>query len=43
MLDYFAGSGTTGEAAELEGFSAILIEKEAEYIADIERRVAVLG
>lgn len=32
--------GTTGEAAFLEGFSAILIEREAEYCADIERRMA---
>jgi DNA modification methylase len=40
VLDPFAGSGTTGEAAVLEGFNPILIEQEAEYIADIERRMA---
>lgn len=40
ILDPFAGSGTTGEAAHLEGFDAILIEREAEYLADINRRRA---
>ena len=39
ILDPFAGSGTTGEAAVLEGFNAILIEREAEFIPDIERRI----
>lgn len=39
VLDPFAGSGTTGEAAQLEGLRAILIEKEAEYFADIARRL----
>lgn len=39
VLDCFAGSGTTGEAAEREGFNAVLIEREAEYIADIHRRL----
>jgi DNA modification methylase len=39
VLDPFAGSGTTGQAAIEEGFSTILIEKESEYIADIERRL----
>src|SRR5690606_28669845 len=38
ILDPFAGSGTTGEAARLEGFRAVLIEREAEYAADIRRR-----
>jgi DNA methylase len=41
ILDPFAGSGTTGEAAALEGFNAILIEKEDEYAADIRRRLAL--
>jgi len=41
VLDPFAGTGTTGEAAWLEGFQAILIEREAEYMADIERRMAL--
>lgn len=39
VLDCFAGSGTTGEAAMLEGFSAVLVEREDEYIADINRRI----
>ena len=39
ILDPFAGSGTTGEAAQHEGFRAILIEREAEYFADIQRRL----
>ena len=40
ILDLFAGTGSTGEAARLEGFRAVLIEREAEYIADIHRRLA---
>jgi len=39
VLDPFAGTGTTGEAAWREGFRAILIEREAEYQADIARRM----
>ncbi len=39
ILDPFAGTGTTGEAALLEGFNAILIEREGEYRADIARRM----
>lgn len=39
ILDPFAGTGTTGEAAWREGFSALLIEREAEYRADIARRM----
>ena len=39
VLDPFAGSGTTGHAALLEGFNAVLIEREAEYRADITRRI----
>jgi DNA modification methylase len=39
VLDPFAGSGTTGEAAEREGFRAVLIEREAEYVEDIKRRL----
>lgn len=38
VLDMFAGSGTLGEAARREGFNAVLIEREDEYVADIERR-----
>ena len=39
VLDPFAGTGTTGEAAWREGMHAILIEREPEYLADIERRM----
>ncbi|SFV31223.1 site-specific DNA-methyltransferase (adenine-specific) [Devosia crocina] len=39
ILDPFAGTGTTGEAAFREGFRAVLIEREPEYIADIIRRL----
>lgn len=39
ILDLFAGSGSTGEAAYREGFNAILIEREPEYQADIARRM----
>lgn len=39
VLDPFAGTGTTGEAAFREGMRAILIEREAEYQGDIARRM----
>jgi site-specific DNA-methyltransferase (adenine-specific) len=42
ILDPFAGTGTTGEAAFREGFNAVLIEAEAEYQADIRRRMALV-
>lgn len=41
VLDPFAGSGTTGEAALQEGFLPTLIEAEPEYVADIRRRLAM--
>lgn len=41
VLDLFAGTGTTGEAAWREGCSAVLIEREAEYQADIARRMSL--
>lgn len=41
VLDPFAGTGTTGEAAFREGFKAVLIESEQEYKADIRRRMAL--
>jgi DNA modification methylase len=41
VLDLFAGTGTLGEAAWREGMSAVLIEREAEYCADIRRRMAL--
>lgn len=39
VLDPFAGSGSTGMACLREGFSCVLIEREAEYVADIRRRL----
>ena len=39
VLDPFAGSGTTGCAATLEGFDFIGIEREAEYAEIARRRV----
>jgi DNA modification methylase len=39
VLDPFSGTGTTGEAAWREGFSAVLVEREAEYQADIAERM----
>ena len=41
VLDPFAGSGTMGEAARLEGINSILIEKEPHYTADIMARMGV--
>jgi len=40
ILDCFAGSGSTLIAADREGFHAIGIEREAEYVEDIHRRVS---
>jgi site-specific DNA-methyltransferase (adenine-specific) len=40
VLDPFAGSGTTIEAAMLEGFACIGIEREATYLPLIEARIA---
>jgi site-specific DNA-methyltransferase (adenine-specific) len=40
VLDPFAGSGTTGEAAILEGFRVTLIEREREYVPLIMVRLA---
>jgi len=39
VLDQFAGTGTTAEAAFYEGMRAILIEREGEYQDDIRRRM----
>lgn len=39
VLDPFAGTGTTGEAAWREGMRCILIEREPEYQDDIRRRM----
>jgi DNA modification methylase len=38
VLDMFAGSGTTGEAAVREGFEAILIEKDPDSLPLIRER-----
>jgi site-specific DNA-methyltransferase (adenine-specific) len=42
VLDPFAGTGTTAEAAFREGMRCILIEREEEYQDDIRRRMALL-
>lgn len=39
VLDPFAGTGTTGEAAFREGFGAVLIEREPQFQTDIARRM----
>jgi len=41
VLDPFAGTGTTGQAAIEEGFNVTLIEREDEYAADIRRRLGL--
>lgn len=38
VLDPFAGSGTTGQAARNLGFNCILMEAEQQFIADIRNR-----
>lgn len=43
VLDPFAGSGTTVEAALAEGFSCIAIEREADYLPLIAERVTRAG
>lgn len=43
VLDCFAGTGTTGQAAYNEGFKSVLIEREVEYLADIERRMSFVS
>jgi DNA methylase len=39
VLDPFAGSGTTGEAALLEGLRVVLVEREARYLPLIHERL----
>lgn len=39
VLDPFAGSGTTGEACVIEGFNAILVEREATHLPLIVQRL----
>ncbi|MBB3771545.1 site-specific DNA-methyltransferase (adenine-specific) [Angulomicrobium tetraedrale] len=43
VLDPFAGTGTTGEAAWREGCRAVLIEREPKFQDDIRRRMALCG
>lgn len=43
VLDPFAGSGTTAAACHAEGFSCVLVEREAEYAEDIRRRLSALA
>lgn len=40
VLDPYTGSGTTGKACLLEGFAAVLIEREEKYCDIIRRRIA---
>lgn len=40
VIDPFAGSGTTGAACIREGFDAVMIERECEYVSDIRARLA---
>ena len=40
VLDPFMGSGSTGKAAAMEGFSFIGIEREAVYVNIAHRRIA---
>jgi site-specific DNA-methyltransferase (adenine-specific) len=42
ILDPFAGSGTVGAAANLEGFRSVLVEQEATFAAEARRRMARL-
>ncbi|WP_062114048.1 DNA-methyltransferase [Aureimonas sp. AU40] len=42
VLDPFAGTGTTGEAAYWEGCNAILVEREEEYQAMIAKRMSLV-
>ena len=43
VLDPFAGAGTTGLVAALQGRNAILIEKNKEYAAIAQKRIAKHG
>lgn len=43
VLDPFAGTGTTGEAAYNIGVNAVLIEQNAEYIEDCKNRLLFCG
>jgi site-specific DNA-methyltransferase (adenine-specific) len=43
VLDFFAGSGTTGEAAWRNGRSAVLVDENPEAIEVMERRLGAAG
>jgi site-specific DNA-methyltransferase (adenine-specific) len=43
VLEPFAGSGTTGIACMAEQMACTMIEMEADHIADIERKLALLN
>ena len=43
VLDPFAGSGSTGKAAVLEGFRFVGIEREAEYVEIARARIAAVA
>jgi site-specific DNA-methyltransferase (adenine-specific) len=40
VLDPWAGSGTTAEAAQLEDLAAIVMERDPAHIPDIHARLA---
>ncbi|MGT3569160.1 DNA methyltransferase, partial [Klebsiella pneumoniae] len=42
VLDAFAGTGTTGEAAYWEGCNAVLIEREEKFQKDIAKRMGLV-
>lgn len=39
VLDPFAGTGSTGAAAMLEGVDSVLIERDPDYVADIYKKL----
>lgn len=43
VLDCFAGTGSTGIAADREGMSSVLIEQSEDYVGDIHYRLAELS
>ena len=43
VLEPFAGSGTTGIACMAEQMACTMIEMEADHVADIERKLALLN
>jgi len=41
VLDFFAGSGTTGEAAARNGREFLLMDENAEAVAVMQKRLAM--